>query len=173
MAQSNFHFKVGAFLKKNGDFQLLTSGQMPFKRCKGANHVLSSPLIGLNSKSKNENEKLEAPWKHFDATKRRHGKCFTVQVLGLRDCLTTSFTSIWRSPHRAAFRHDASRLFCNVPLSFFKVFRNNWETIEKLSNELRGKQLRMIKTRQEAESKSDTFSCKIEMALKIIRETDE
>jgi len=34
---------------------------MPFKRCKGANRVLSSPLIGLNSKSKNENEKLEAP----------------------------------------------------------------------------------------------------------------
>ena len=56
-----FSFQSGRSFEKNDDFQLLISGQMPFERCKGANRVLSSPLIGLNSKSKNENEKLEAP----------------------------------------------------------------------------------------------------------------
>ena len=46
-----FSFQSGGIFEKNADFQLLISGQMPFKRCKGANRFLSSPLIELKSQS--------------------------------------------------------------------------------------------------------------------------
>ena len=91
---------------------------MPFKWCKGANRVLSSPLIGLNSKSKNENEKLEAPWDNLENP-----------VCGFKATNSKTFWNIESSKNQFQFQIQME----NIKNSWMAVFDGlslSWQVFE-------------------------------------------